>query len=382
MKKKHHIRATANPHLARMAPALGIFLLLLGASCVKEQEDEPAALVEARLSFSAAGGSGFVRVNTAQGVEASTDQPSWCTASVSRDSVKVAAVPNTAMSGRTALLTVRAGGRELYVPVTQEGAILSCSAGEVPFEGGGGRRAVALKNTAGRPCEVSLPAGDGWLSCEVKSDSLIFTATPSNARRRTSTAVLTTGEGRDRRTLKLAVEQLSFAGSYIAAYYDYDGTTHRDTVAIAASGEATASGESVYYLENLKPNNASQALSYRTRIRCAYKNRWMRMSAGQALQKIEYTSPVTHAPDSVTLRLMALNRSREVATFSPDASYSAEVQVNDDASITLRFGSADDQWLNIAVEGIATGGINAVGQYVGRFDSYIFLTLTSMSYEL
>lgn len=357
-----------------VSASAGMLLLLLAPSCADDRlDDGQVAIVETRLDISAAGGSGFVRMNASLNLEAFTDQPSWCTATVSLDSVKVAVAPNGDMSGRTALLTVRVGERSFQIPVTQEGAILSLAAGEVLFEGGGGRKAVALKNTSKKACSVAFEGGGSWLTCEVKPDSLIFTATPANVRRRADVALLSVGEGVGRRLIRLPVEQLSLAGRYIAAYYNYDGIVHRDTVAVEASGNGA------YYIRDMKPNNASQALSYRISILCTYENRTLKMNAGQALQKVEYVSPITHAPDSVTLHLMALNRSREVATFSPDASYSAEVQVNSETmAITLSFGGVDDRWNGINVEGIATGGMNAAGQYVGRFDSYIYLTLTSL----
>ncbi|MDR1022571.1 MAG: BACON domain-containing protein [Prevotellaceae bacterium] len=375
MKQKHYIRiapACLGRRIAMLRAAGLALLLAVAASCAEELQDEPAALVEAQLSFSAAGGAGFVRISAAQGVEASTDQPSWCAASVTRDSVKVAVAANTGMSGRTALLTILAGGKTFFVPVTQEGAILTTSESEVLFEGSGGRKAIAVKNTVGKPYSVALRDSAGWLSYALKGDSLVFTASPSDVRKRTDTAILTMGEGKDSRTLRLTVEQLSFAGPYIASYYDYDAVRHTDTVAVAAGGSG------IYYIENLKPNNASNVQNYRNRILCTYSNKKMTMNAGQTLQKIEYISPVTHAPDSVTLRLLALNRSREAATFSIDAFYSAEVAVDDaTTSITLSFGNSGDEWRGIAIEGIATGGINAAGQYVGRFDSYIYLTLVS-----
>jgi hypothetical protein len=359
-----------------------LLLLAVAASCTKEPQGEQAALVEAQLSFSAAGGAGFVRVSVAQGVEATTDQPAWCTASVNRDSVKVAIAANTGMSGRTALLTIIAGGKTFFVPVTQEGAILVTSESEVIFEGSGGRKTLAVKNTVGKPYSVALRDSAGWLACEVKGDSLIFTADPSDVRKRADLVILTMGEGKDRRVLNLSVEQLSFAGKYAASYYDYDAGQHVDTVAV------TAGSNGVYYIEDLKPNNASAVRNYRNRILCTYSNKKITMYAGQALQKVEYISPVTHAPDSVTLRLMALNRTREVATFSVEAFYSAKVEVDDaTTTITLRFGggggggsgSGDDEWRGITIEGIATGGINAAGQYVGRFDAYIYLTLVSLN---
>jgi hypothetical protein len=378
MKKKHYIRIAPTcfgrqRSLPRAAAGL-LLLLAVAASCTKEAQEEPPALVEAQLSFSAAGGAGFVRVSVAQGVEAESDQPSWCTASVNRDSVKVDVAANTGMSGRTALLTITAGGKTFFVPVTQGGAILVTSEREVLFEGSGGRSAIAVKNTVGKPYSVALCDSAGWLSCEVEGDSLVFTASPSDVRRRADTAILTMGEGADRRMLKVAVEQLSFAGAYAALYYDYDGGRHLDTVAV------TTGSSGVYYIENLKPNNASAAQSYRNRILCTYSDKKMTMHAGQNLQKVEYISPITHAPDSVTLRLMALNRSREVATFSVEAFYAATVAVDEATmSITLSFGGSGNEWRGIAIEGIATGGISAIGQYVGRFDAYIYLTLVSLT---
>jgi hypothetical protein len=368
-------KSLAQGNALRRAAAGLLLLLAAAASCTKEEQEEPAALVEAQLTFSAAGGKGFVRISAAQGVEASTDQPSWSAASVSRDSVKVAIAANTGMSGRTALLTILAGGKTFFVPVTQEGAILTTSASEVLFEGSGGRKAIAVKNTVGKPCSVTLRDSAGWLSCALKGDSLVFTASPSNVRKRTDTVTLAMGEGKDRRTIKLAVEQLSIAGAYTALYYvNYDARWYVDTVAITAG-----SSGGVYYIENLKPNNLSNVRNYRNRVLCTYSNKKMTMHAGQTLQKIEYISPVTHAPDSVTLLLMACNLSQQAATFSVNASYSATVKVDDATmNITLSFGESGDEWLGLPVEGIATGGINAAGLYVGRFDTYAYLMLVSL----
>lgn len=109
--------------------ALFLSVLIGFSSCGEDDltgyvpESNGLAIVRNTLSFGAQGGTEAVEVSTTEPVtfELSAD---WCSATVAGATVSVTAQPNTGYESRTALLTLRAGGKQRRLAVQQQGSII------------------------------------------------------------------------------------------------------------------------------------------------------------------------------------------------------------------------------------------------------------------
>jgi hypothetical protein len=240
-----------------------VFALFCGGC---ENKDEYPGFAETQLivksadvAFLAAAGSGTIVVSEITGTLSAASDQAWCKTSVSGNTVTVNVDANNSISGRTALITLRAGERENYVPVTQKGAVLTLATTSVDVDGKGGQVRIAFEADV---TVTSITSPDTWITGAVEGQELALqlSANPSYTETRTGRISLHLANGAlyDRIITitqaknYLTYEELDyehFLGEYTMSY----STTYSSTT---ASRSATVSlvqaieGET-YYLKGV-----------------------------------------------------------------------------------------------------------------------------------
>ena len=166
---------------------LGIAGLLAGGmtSCSKDDlvgshtdTSTGITIVANHLTFEPLGGSATLEVQ-ANGVLSVELASEWCSATVSGNVVTVKAESNTSFEGRTALLTLHAGGATRQVPVQQRGMAL----GSLPVRShhspvAGERFSLYIRHDM----PIHLTIDEDWLTARIEGDSLIVEVEPTTSR--------------------------------------------------------------------------------------------------------------------------------------------------------------------------------------------------------
>ena len=146
------------------------------ALCAACGDDDPTApdagvlpIVRSDLLFDPQGRTGSIEVAASGDVTA--ELPStWCSASVQGRVVSVTVADNTSFEGRTAVLTLRADGRQVQVPVQQRGMALgSLSLASDHIGTAGGRLSYFIRHDL----PIALTTDDGWIHPRMEGDSLV-----------------------------------------------------------------------------------------------------------------------------------------------------------------------------------------------------------------
>ena len=132
--------------------------------------DETLTIVRSNLVFEPQADTGSVEV-LANGPVVAELNSSWCTATVSHNVVTVSVDANDSYEGRTALLTIRADGASVRVPVQQRGVALGSLSVEADHIGNGGGRLAYFLHT---DLPFNLTADDDWLHPRLEGDSLVI----------------------------------------------------------------------------------------------------------------------------------------------------------------------------------------------------------------
>lgn len=151
-----------------------VMLLCVGfVSCSDDSNDIPAFKIAGNeMDITAVGGTVVVTLSM-EGEKATSDQ-SWCVPSVSGKTVKLTLEKNTALEGRTALITVTKGG-EHFFPVTQPGNLVPTITTEgVEFDAHGGELEVPVRNAL--PFSVVVKDDASWLKANVNGSTLVLVA--------------------------------------------------------------------------------------------------------------------------------------------------------------------------------------------------------------
>jgi hypothetical protein len=150
------------------------------------KEDGPK-IDRSEVSFDAVGGRGTIAVSDGGALTATADKD-WCSVSVSGSTVTVTVAANPDMTGRTALVSIEAGGSTLAVPVTQAGVILAVDAGELVYTlAGGTKEVIVTKNNM--PYTVEIPGDAGWAGYTVSGDTIRFTLAEAAMPRATGASI-------------------------------------------------------------------------------------------------------------------------------------------------------------------------------------------------
>ncbi|MDR0543890.1 MAG: hypothetical protein LBG30_00865 [Odoribacteraceae bacterium] len=184
---------------------------LLAAACESEQSAsyfEAARLPVESASvsyFPAAGGTGVITITTTESLTVTSDQP-WCrpvntsvatpsstaastagngatapaagtttpppaAADAPRTVITVAVDTTASLSERTALITITAGDRKAYLPVTQGPVSIALEADALAFSAKGGSNAVAVQS----PVRLTASSDQPWCRVAVEADRVTVT---------------------------------------------------------------------------------------------------------------------------------------------------------------------------------------------------------------
>lgn len=132
--------------------------------------DETLTIVRSNLVFEPQAATGSVEV-LAEGPVVAELNSNWCTASVSHNVVTVSVAANDSYEGRTALLTIRADGASVRVPVQQRGVALGTLSVEADHIGNAGGRLAYFLHT---DLPFTLTTEDEWLHPRLEGDSLVI----------------------------------------------------------------------------------------------------------------------------------------------------------------------------------------------------------------
>lgn len=177
-----------------MRKVINIFMLLL-CVCIVSCDDsndnaEEITITKRDTNIAATGGSLTVTLST-EGDKAISDK-SWCVATVSGNVVNITLEANTALEGRTAMVTVFKGTDRLSFPITQPGNLVpTAEVDNVDFDAHGGSQQINVRNAI--PFTATSQAD--WLSTEVNGSTLILTAEPNYTDKAISTTVKLVSEG-------------------------------------------------------------------------------------------------------------------------------------------------------------------------------------------
>ncbi|KAA6341579.1 hypothetical protein EZS27_010620 [termite gut metagenome] len=321
------------------------------------------SIVEANVSFAAEGGKGSIVVAATGRIDVSVDpSQSWCKWTRADDIITVTVLANKELEGRTVLVKISTkGGNTLSVPVTQKGAVLSVSAFNIDFEGEGGRKAIAVKNTLLDPYEVEVE--NDWLTYKIDGDSLVFTAGKSNVVKRESTARIILNE----RVIEVLAQQINIEGNYKMSYYEYEDTIRYTRIITLTAGEKVGT----YIMTGDLPEGVNSILFN-------YKNRRLTVYGAQNVGVHTYENPLWGWV-SRQLMLGVMNFTQYSAiTYDVGKSYAAPLTLTKENKIIFEFGD-DRTWLGpsdriIPVEAIVVGEFDS-GYYYGRLYTFMLMVL-------
>lgn len=152
----------------------GLATLAVLTSCGDDDSNEVTAqqivVVKSDLLFEPVGRTGSVEVE-APGELTATLQADWCRATVEGKKVSVTVDDNKTFEGRTALLTISAGGSSITLPVQQRGMALGSLSREAQHVD---NAATRLAYYIRHDLPFNLQTEEDWLHPRMEGDSLII----------------------------------------------------------------------------------------------------------------------------------------------------------------------------------------------------------------
>jgi hypothetical protein len=208
-----------------------LFLLATATGCSDWGEAPELNILElesANVSFDELGGTGEIVVKSTAGVTASS-AATWCTATASGNKVTVTVPVYEELLGRSTMVTVVSGGKNVQVPVTQAG--LEFKIGSTIVELPSTASDTALQVTCRLPVTVQSSSAT-WLAVSLTADKVLelhAVALPNgNFGPRTATVTLTFG---------VFEAIITVNQQHILSFNEYLGTwTFTHTTAEATSG--------------------------------------------------------------------------------------------------------------------------------------------------
>ncbi len=149
--------------------------LCLFAACDDDVENPYATessitIVSSDLDFSPAASSGTIHFTVTGGTVTATPSSSWCTATVSGDSVIVEVEENVSVSGRSTVVVLRNGNDSVQMPVTQLGIVLNPASSAV----GRTNEATTVKVPVQANLEVGVVSYPDWAPASIVDDTLVI----------------------------------------------------------------------------------------------------------------------------------------------------------------------------------------------------------------
>lgn len=141
---------------------------------------EELIITKADVLYHATGGTGVVEIQTNDAITA-TPIHDWCTAIVSGNKISLEIPAYDGLESRNTILTIKAGGKESNLTITQESAILWFDGFDViskaiSFTAEGGIAKAAVKSSY----PVDVTDKPDWLTYEFKNDSVYINIAPWN----------------------------------------------------------------------------------------------------------------------------------------------------------------------------------------------------------
>jgi hypothetical protein len=132
--------------------------------------DTQVTIVKSNVTFACEGGSGEIVVDTGGDVVTAVSDQTWCAVSVSGQTIKVTVGENSDRLSRSAVVTLRSGEKENYVPVYQGPIIIKLDAAEVKAFG------YAHKQTVAYSCgvAVNVTSDQPWLKASASDGNIVL----------------------------------------------------------------------------------------------------------------------------------------------------------------------------------------------------------------
>ena len=152
-------------------------------------------LESSNVNFTYVGGTGTIVAATTSTVTAVSADQTWCTVTVSANTVTVVALPNEELQGRSTSITVSADGRKIVVPVSQTSSSLAIST-TTPLTFTAAASSQNVTFAAPDDAIVTGSSSETWATVEVTNSTKIARVTVTantGANSRTATITLSTG---------------------------------------------------------------------------------------------------------------------------------------------------------------------------------------------
>jgi hypothetical protein len=192
-----------------------LFAAICMSSCDSESyrafEETQVKINQSDVHFTALGGTGTIVVSDAEGSISATSDQAWCKVSVSGNIITVTVEQKLDMSGRTAMVTIKAKDKTNYVPVYQAPVYLTLdSYDDVSFLGRGGTVTIPYESEA----PVSVASNVSWLTGTIQGGNVVLQATANPEFLQSRTAKITIIAGNNLVLLPLNVVQGELITSY------------------------------------------------------------------------------------------------------------------------------------------------------------------------
>jgi hypothetical protein len=162
--------------------SLILFSVFVLQGCSKDTDqgrsfaETQVTVVKSNVTFTCAGGTGEIVVDTdGKAVTAVSDQE-WCTTSVSGQTIKVTVGENINLLSRSAVITITSGEKKNSVPVYQEPLSLTLKSYTAEFPGTGGDISIGYECIG----QVTAITSDRpWVEGTVSGNEIVLTASES-----------------------------------------------------------------------------------------------------------------------------------------------------------------------------------------------------------
>ena len=192
---------------------LSLFCFFAFTSCNDDENiTEPGPNIEkSNVTFDAVGGSGTIVVSAKGSPTASADKD-WCSVvNISGKTVNISVPTNNDLQGRTALVSIKADGQTLTVPVTQTGVILALDNESLLFpRNESTKNVIVLKNSL----PYNVTSSESWLSYAIIGNTIEITASASTLVKREANLTLTCGSVVKKIHITQSLVYQDFIGSY------------------------------------------------------------------------------------------------------------------------------------------------------------------------
>lgn len=290
--------------------------------------DESASIlkvIQSDTTFKAAGGEGFIKIESTGTVTASSDAD-WCLIKeVTNEIVTIDVKKNFDYPGRYAQIVISNEESIQKVAVTQEGAIIIYNESDLEQATGNEESSLIIKMSGSFPFEVSIPEKTReWLSYQLVDEGIRFDFEENNTNEARGTQVQITNGTRTATYVLMQYDAENIIGSWVASFIrNWRGeSTNGKGPAIIKQGD-----EEGTYLISL-PNSSMFPMT----LKSTYENHGFKIAAAQYQGETE----IEDGENKVALYLYSGLASTYYSYWSTDQSVSlAPSMVNGEIVLTL-----------------------------------------------